>query len=103
MGKETTILLAGGGTGGHLYPGISVALALNKIWPEAKPVFFCTQRQIGRVILAPTGFEFLGQPIVPPVNTICGLLRSWKSWRETSELIGQRVRMNSPSAILGVG
>ena len=67
-----TILLAGGGTGGHLYPGIAVAEALRKLMPDCKPVFLCTQREIDRVILEPTGFEFIPQPIVPPVKSVGG-------------------------------
>ena len=63
MRKEPTILLAGGGTGGHLYPGISVALALKQRWPDARCVFLCTNRDIDSVILKPTGFEFIPQPI----------------------------------------
>jgi UDP-N-acetylglucosamine--N-acetylmuramyl-(pentapeptide) pyrophosphoryl-undecaprenol N-acetylglucosamine transferase len=92
MGNQTTILFAGGGTGGHLYPGISVALAMRKIWPEACPVFLCTQREIDRVILEPTGFQFIPQPIVPPVKTIVGLLKFFKGWRETKDLVRQLVR-----------
>jgi hypothetical protein len=55
---EATIILAGGGTGGHLYPGIAVAQALATVLPGSKPLFLCTTREIDRVILEPTGFEF---------------------------------------------
>ncbi|MCY2951605.1 MAG: UDP-N-acetylglucosamine--N-acetylmuramyl-(pentapeptide) pyrophosphoryl-undecaprenol N-acetylglucosamine transferase [Planctomycetota bacterium] len=103
MGEQVTILLAGGGTGGHLYPGISVAKAFEKVWPEAKAVFLCTQREIDRVILEPTGFEFVAQPIVPPVRTIAGLLRFWKGWRETKDLVKKFLRERSPVAVLGLG
>src|SRR5687767_3460127 len=103
MGNEVTILFAGGGTGGHLYPGISVAQALKKIWPGAKPVFLCTQREIDTVILEPTRFEYIPQPIVPPVKTIPGLLKFWKSWRETRDLIRQRVKRDRPAVVLGLG
>src|SRR5262245_31726840 len=89
MTEPQTILLAGGGTGGHLYPGIATALAMKDIWPQAKPLFLCTSREIDRVILQPTGFEFIPQPIVPPVKTIAGLLRFWRGWRETKDLIKQ--------------
>jgi UDP-N-acetylglucosamine--N-acetylmuramyl-(pentapeptide) pyrophosphoryl-undecaprenol N-acetylglucosamine transferase len=97
------ILFAGGGTGGHLYPGLSVAQALKKTFPDARPVFLCTQRDIDRIILEPTGFAFIPQPIVPPVKTVPGLLKFWKSWRETKDLIRQRVRKERPAAILGLG
>lgn len=103
MPQEMTILLAGGGTGGHLYPGISVAEALRHQMPEAKPLFLCTTRDIDRVILEPTGFEFILQPIVPPVRTIAGLLKFWKSWRETKDLVRKILRERKPVAVLGLG
>src|SRR5215217_8224970 len=53
---ELTILLAGGGTGGHLYPGIAVAEALRQVLPGAKLVFLCTTKEIDRVILGPGGY-----------------------------------------------
>ena len=77
MAEPTTILLAGGGTGGHLYPGIAVAESLRATMPDAKCVFLCTQKEIDRVILEAAGFDFLPQPIVPPVRTIGGLLIFW--------------------------
>ena len=98
-----TILLAGGGTGGHLYPGIAVAESLRKIAPDIRPIFLCTQRSIDRVILEPTGFEFIPQPIVPPARSISGLLRFWKSWRETKDLVRELLRDQKPAAVLGLG
>ena len=84
---ERTILFAGGGTGGHLYPGIAVAEALRELYPNLKPVFLTTQREIDKTILAPTGFEQITQPIVPIVTTITGLLKFWKGWRETKDIV----------------
>jgi len=103
MSVPTTVLFAGGGTGGHLYPGISVAMALRKVWPGVCPVFLCTTREIDRMILEPTGFEFVPQPIVPPVRSISGLLRFWRRWRETKDLVRQILRERRPAAVLGLG
>jgi UDP-N-acetylglucosamine--N-acetylmuramyl-(pentapeptide) pyrophosphoryl-undecaprenol N-acetylglucosamine transferase len=114
MSNQPTILFAGGGTGGHLYPGLSVAQALKKIFPEVRPLFLCTQRDIDRIILEPTGFPFITQPIVPPLTTVPGLLKFWKSWRETKDLVRSIVKgkahgwqsVGPPtkiSAILGLG
>jgi UDP-N-acetylglucosamine--N-acetylmuramyl-(pentapeptide) pyrophosphoryl-undecaprenol N-acetylglucosamine transferase len=103
MIESTTILMAGGGTGGHLFPGIAVAEALRSILPEAKPLFLCTQREIDRIILEPTGFEFIPQPIVPPVKSIGGLLKFWKSWRETKDLVRKILHDRKPIAALGLG
>src|SRR5687767_1890483 len=93
-----TILLAGGGTGGHLYPGIAVAQALRRAMPDAKPVFLCTRRDIDKTILEPTGFEFIPQPIVPPLRTIGGLLKFWMGWRETKDLVKRVLRERRPDA-----
>lgn len=103
MAKPLTIFLAGGGTGGHLYPGIAVAEAMRAIRPDITPVFLCTQREIDSVILKPTGFEFIPQPIVPPVSSIGGLLKFYRSWRETKDLLKQLLRDRRPAAVLGLG
>jgi UDP-N-acetylglucosamine--N-acetylmuramyl-(pentapeptide) pyrophosphoryl-undecaprenol N-acetylglucosamine transferase len=97
------ILFAGGGTGGHLYPGISVAQALAEIRPDLTPLFLCTQREIDTTILAPTGYEFLPQPIVPPHRSVGGLLKFWKAWRETKDLVRTLFKERPPVAVLGLG
>ena len=101
--SHNTIILAGGGTGGHLYPGIAVAQALRRALPEARPLFLCTRREIDTTILAPTGFEFIPQPIVPPVKTVGGLLKFWMSWRETKDLVQRVLRERKPAAVIGLG
>ena len=103
MAEPVTFFLAGGGTGGHLYPGIAVAEALREALPDVRPVFLCTTREIDRVILGPTGFEFLPQPIYPLAKSIGGLLRFWKGWRETKDLVRRLLREYRPAAVLGLG
>lgn len=103
MAQQNVILFAGGGTGGHLYPGISVAQALAQIRPDLKPVFLCTQREIDTKILTPTGYEFIPQPIVPPVKTVGGLLKFWKGWRETKDLVKKLFDDRRPVGVLGLG
>jgi UDP-N-acetylglucosamine--N-acetylmuramyl-(pentapeptide) pyrophosphoryl-undecaprenol N-acetylglucosamine transferase len=101
--NSQTIIFAGGGTGGHVYPGIAVAQALRKRNSNVHPLFLCTQREIDRTILQPTGFEFIPQPIVPPVRSVGGLLRFWKSWRETKDLVRNVLKERKPAAVLGLG
>lgn len=100
---EKTIFFAGGGTGGHLFPGIAVAQALTRRDPSVRPVFLCTNRAIDKTILDPTGFEYVVQPIVPPTRSIGGLLKFWRAWRETKDLVKSERRKRNPVAVLGLG
>jgi UDP-N-acetylglucosamine--N-acetylmuramyl-(pentapeptide) pyrophosphoryl-undecaprenol N-acetylglucosamine transferase len=103
--QPTSVFFAGGGTGGHLYPGIAVAEALRAARPDLRPVFLCTTKSIDRVILEHTGFEFVTQPILPlpKVTNVSGLLRFWKAWRETKDQVRQLIRERKPAAVLGLG
>jgi len=103
MSDDLPIFFAGGGTGGHLYPGISVAEALVRHNSRIKPIFLCTRRPIDATILEPTGYQFIPQPIVPPVRTVGGLLKFWKGWRETQDQVKKLIRENRPAAVLGLG
>src|SRR4051812_16997473 len=103
MPDALTIFLAGGGTGGHFYPGISVAQSLRELLPGMRCVFLCTQKPIDKTILDSTGFEYIPQPIVPPVKTVGGLLKFWTGWRETKDLVKRLRREHRPAAVLGLG
>jgi UDP-N-acetylglucosamine--N-acetylmuramyl-(pentapeptide) pyrophosphoryl-undecaprenol N-acetylglucosamine transferase len=103
MSEPITILLAGGGTGGHLYPGIAVAEALPSVAPHVKPVFLCTTKDIDRVILEPTGYEFIPQPIIPWKKSISGTLRFAKALRETWDVVRKIIKDRKPAAVLGLG
>jgi UDP-N-acetylglucosamine--N-acetylmuramyl-(pentapeptide) pyrophosphoryl-undecaprenol N-acetylglucosamine transferase len=103
MSNELQIIMAGGGTGGHLYPGIAVAQALRVARPDAKILFLTTSREIDKVILAPTGMEMIAQPIVPPHKTIGGLLKFWRSWRDTKDMVDKILKERRPTVVLGLG
>jgi UDP-N-acetylglucosamine--N-acetylmuramyl-(pentapeptide) pyrophosphoryl-undecaprenol N-acetylglucosamine transferase len=51
------VVIAGGGTGGHLYPGISVARELRRRYPEVVVTFAGTARGIESRVVPREGFE----------------------------------------------
>ena len=55
----TRIVFAGGGTGGHLYPGLAIARALVRARPSIEPFFVGAQRGIERDVLPTTEFPHL--------------------------------------------
>ncbi|MDR2548832.1 MAG: undecaprenyldiphospho-muramoylpentapeptide beta-N-acetylglucosaminyltransferase [Desulfobulbus sp.] len=51
------LIVAGGGTGGHLFPGIAVATAVRERLPESRVLFIGTSRLLDQQALAGLGFE----------------------------------------------
>ena len=103
MADPLPVFFAGGGTGGHLYPGISVAQSLVRLNPRIKPTFLTTRRAIDETILKPTGFAFIPQPIVPLQRSVAGLVRFWRGWRETNDQVKSLLKEHKPAAVLGLG
>jgi UDP-N-acetylglucosamine--N-acetylmuramyl-(pentapeptide) pyrophosphoryl-undecaprenol N-acetylglucosamine transferase len=62
MMGDKCFFFAGGGTGGHIYPGLAVAEQLVKLEPTAKIRFFCSTRDIDSRVLKQTGFECIKLP-----------------------------------------
>src|SRR5690606_18079782 len=55
--RARRVVVAGGGTGGHLYPGIAVARAMQRRDPELKVSFVGTARGLERRVVPAEGFE----------------------------------------------
>lgn len=66
------VLMSGGGTGGHLYPGIAVALEIRRRRPAARIVFAGTGRGAEARTVAAEGFEHV------PVRSIGLKGTSWR-------------------------
>ncbi len=56
------VLITGGGTGGHVYPGLAVAGALEKLAPGSEVRFAGTSRGIESVLVPRAGYRFATLP-----------------------------------------
>lgn len=100
----TTVLFAGGGTGGHLYPGLAIARALVRLRPDVRPVFVGALRGIERDVLPTTEFahELLDlHPLYRPKvwnnwKTIAGAMGAWRR-------LGAIAHADRPRAVVGTG
>ena len=53
-----SIVLAGGGTGGHISPGIAIAERIAEVAPELGRVFACSNRRVDANMLTNVGADF---------------------------------------------
>lgn len=103
MATKQTYLFAGGGTGGHLFPGIAVALELLQRDPDCRVMFIGSEKDLESSIVA--RYQLEHRPL--PVESLRALkrrplrfvFRNWKAWREAKSLI----RETSPTVVVGLG
>ena len=98
------IVFAGGGTGGHLYPGLAIARALVRLEPAVRPFFVGARRGIERDVLPTTGFPHLLLDLHPLYRA-----KPWENWRTLRGLvsawrgISAMSRGERPVAVVGTG
>jgi UDP-N-acetylglucosamine--N-acetylmuramyl-(pentapeptide) pyrophosphoryl-undecaprenol N-acetylglucosamine transferase len=98
------VLIAGGGTGGHLYPGIAVARALVGRTPDAVVTFAGTAKGIESRVVPREGFELdvlrsAGLKGASPLALLRGLALLPLSGIDAWRIISRR----SPDVVIGVG
>jgi UDP-N-acetylglucosamine--N-acetylmuramyl-(pentapeptide) pyrophosphoryl-undecaprenol N-acetylglucosamine transferase len=98
------VMFAGGGTGGHLYPGLAIARALVRQAPEVQPFFVGALRGIERDVLPKTEFEHLLLDLHPIYRQ-----KPWRSWRTARGLgsagraLAREHRAHPSAAVIGTG
>ena len=63
MKKELRVVVSGGGTGGHIFPAVSIANAVMRLRPDAKILFIGAQGRMEMQRVPAAGYEIKGLPI----------------------------------------
>ena len=104
MKKEYRIIVSGGGTGGHIFPALSIADAIKSKYPEAKILFVGADNRMEMQRVPDAGYEIIGLPIAGFDRK--KLLKNFKVlWLILkSQLMAKRViKKFAPHAAVGVG
>ena len=63
MEKELRIIISGGGTGGHIFPAVSIANAIIELRPDAKILFVGAEGRMEMQRVPDAGYKIIGLPI----------------------------------------
>lgn len=102
--KTIRIIMAGGGTGGHLYPGLAVADALRSQLGDAlELVWAATPRQVDQRLLGKFGKHYIAQPVQPLVKDVTKIWGFWKGWRRSCAFWTAEFQLRKPACVVALG
>lgn len=104
MEKNLRIIISGGGTGGHIFPAVSIANAIKEQHPEAEILFVGAEGRMEMQRVPAAGYEIKGLPVsgfnrknlLKNVSVLCKLAQSQlKAYKI--------IKSFKPHAAVGVG
>jgi len=102
--SELRVIISGGGTGGHIFPAVSIANAVKALRPDAKILFVGALGRMEMQRVPAAGYDIKGLPIQGfdrknLLKNVIVLYKIWKSQRMARKII----RDFRPQVAVGVG
>ena len=104
MKKNIRIIISGGGTGGHIFPAVSIANAIKEQHPEAEILFVGAEGRMEMQRVPAAGYQIIGLPVAGfdrkhLLKKISVLIKLMKSQIKARRIIKEF----KPDAAVGVG
>ncbi len=99
----STVLFAGGGSGGHIFPNAAVVERLREQGAAVRPHFVVSQRDIDRRIMDKLGEDFTALPAAPLVMSPKGLWRFYQGMKASEAVIRRLVKQTGARACVSTG
>lgn len=102
--KHRKVIISGGGTGGHIFPAISIANALRKIDSEIEILFVGAEGRMEMEKIPAAGYRIVGLPVAGlyrslTLKNFTVLIKLFKSLRMAKKVIQEF----KPDVVVGVG
>ena len=104
MDKSLKIIISGGGTGGHIFPAISIADALRRINPDVEILFVGAKGKMEMERVPAAGYDIIGLPVAGFQRRL-----TWKNvtffFKLAASILKARgvVKRFKPDVVVGVG
>lgn len=108
MNSDTTVpprvIVSGGGTGGHIFPAISIANEVKRRYPDAEILFVGAENRMEMDRVPKAGYEIVGLPVMGfdrkrLWRNFKVLAKLYRSMRKAKKVIGDF----RPDIVVGVG
>lgn len=104
MDEVKRFLISGGGTGGHIFPAVSIANEIRRRYPEAKILFVGAENRMEMEKVPAAGYEIKGLPVCGfdrknLLKNVRVLVKLYQSMRMAKKIL----RDFAPDIAIGVG
>lgn len=63
QGDALRVIISGGGTGGHIFPAVSIANAIKELRPDAQILFVGAEGRMEMQRVPDAGYQIIGLPV----------------------------------------
>ncbi|MFA5849634.1 MAG: undecaprenyldiphospho-muramoylpentapeptide beta-N-acetylglucosaminyltransferase [Bacteroidales bacterium] len=104
MRENFRVIISGGGTGGHIFPAISIADAIKKLYPDSEILFVGALGKMEMERVPAAGYKIVGLPVAGlkrklDIDNLKLPFRILKSLKMAGKIIDDF----KPDAVVGVG
>ncbi len=104
MDRNLKIIVSGGGTGGHIFPALSIADAVRALVPDAEILFVGAEGKMEMERVPVAGYRIVGLPVagLDRRNWLKNVIVLWKLWK--SQRMARCILKDfGPNVVVGVG
>lgn len=103
--SQPRIIISGGGTGGHIFPAVSIANAIKAKYPEAKILFVGANGRMEMQKVPAAGYEIEGLPVRGLIRPLYSLknIGVMLDFFKSKKMVKDIIRKFKPQVAVGVG
>ncbi|MCD8302493.1 MAG: undecaprenyldiphospho-muramoylpentapeptide beta-N-acetylglucosaminyltransferase [Prevotellaceae bacterium] len=105
MMKRLRVIISGGGTGGHIFPAVSIANAIRELQPEAEILFTGAEGRMEMQRVPAAGYKIVGLPVrglLRPLWRI-GNIKVLIDFYKSKKIALKTIKEFKPDVAVGVG
>lgn len=103
--ENPRIIISGGGTGGHIFPAVSIANAIKAKYPEAEILFVGAEGRMEMTRVPEAGYEIKGLPVRGLIRPLWSLknISVMMDFLKSKHMVKSIIKQFRPHAAVGVG